>query len=281
MLRRDKMLFPFGKDKAVTFSFDDGVTQDINLIELMDKYNVKCTFNINSGKFGLKDTVQKMIIQPTHNKINREDIKDVYKNHEIAVHGYDHISLTEVSSEVKAYEIGRDKYELEKLLEDRIKGMAYAFGRYDEDTKSIMRLLKLRYGRTVKSTYNFNIPKDFLEWNPTCKFNDKEIMNITDRFLENNGRFETKLLYIWGHSYELDGLILWDHMEEVIRKISGHDDIWYATNGEIEEYVRAYRSLEYSMDGKKIYNDSNMDIWVEIAGVKYKIKSGSNVTIPY
>ena len=38
-----------GKLKAVTFSYDDGMTQDIRLIELLNKYNLKCTFNINSG----------------------------------------------------------------------------------------------------------------------------------------------------------------------------------------------------------------------------------------
>lgn len=38
-----------GKKKAVTFSFDDGVTQDIRLIEIFNKYGLKGTFNLNSG----------------------------------------------------------------------------------------------------------------------------------------------------------------------------------------------------------------------------------------
>ena len=33
-----------GKMKAVTFSYDDGVTQDIRLIELLNKYKLKSTF---------------------------------------------------------------------------------------------------------------------------------------------------------------------------------------------------------------------------------------------
>ena len=37
-----------GVNKAITFSFDDAVTQDIRLIELLNKYNLKCTFNVNS-----------------------------------------------------------------------------------------------------------------------------------------------------------------------------------------------------------------------------------------
>ena len=32
------LAFPGGKQKAVTFSYDDGVTQDIRLAEMFDKY---------------------------------------------------------------------------------------------------------------------------------------------------------------------------------------------------------------------------------------------------
>ena len=40
--------------KAVTFSYDDGVTQDIRLIELLNQYGLKCTFNLNSELLGKK-----------------------------------------------------------------------------------------------------------------------------------------------------------------------------------------------------------------------------------
>lgn len=41
-----------GKRKQVTFSYDDGVTQDIRLAELFHKYGLKATFNINSELLG-------------------------------------------------------------------------------------------------------------------------------------------------------------------------------------------------------------------------------------
>ena len=37
-----------GKNKAITFSYDDGVTQDRRLIEILNRYGLKATFNINS-----------------------------------------------------------------------------------------------------------------------------------------------------------------------------------------------------------------------------------------
>ena len=41
-----------GKMKAVTFSYDDAVTQDKRLIEIFHKYDLKATFNLNSGLLG-------------------------------------------------------------------------------------------------------------------------------------------------------------------------------------------------------------------------------------
>ena len=68
--------YPGGKRKAVTFSYDDGVMQDIRLAELFAKYGLKATFNFNnatcrSADFS-KEQVQKNFLS---------------RGHEIAVHG--------------------------------------------------------------------------------------------------------------------------------------------------------------------------------------------------
>ena len=52
----------------------------------------------------------------------------------------------------------------------------------------------------------------------------------------------------------------WDRIEKFLQKISGRSDVWYATNGEIERYVRAYRELVFTVDGKYVYNPSAIDV---------------------
>ena len=64
--------------------------------------------------------------------------------------------------------------------------------------------------------------------------------------------------------YEFDNNDNWDHLEEICKAISGKEDIWYATNMEICEYVKAYESLSYSADGKLIYNPTLFTIWLII-----------------
>ena len=42
-----------------------------------------------------------------------------------------------------------------------------------------------------------------------------------------------KIMYIWGHAYEFDIRNDWDKFEEVLKRLSGHDDIFYGTNKEV------------------------------------------------
>ena len=44
-----------------------------------------------------------------------------------------------------------------------------------------------------------------------------------------------QLLYIWGHSYELDLEDKWEQLEELFKLLSGHDDIVYGTNSAVFE----------------------------------------------
>ena len=71
------MRYPGGRAKAVTFSYDDGVTQDIRLIELFDKYNLKCTFNLNSGLAGVKENLVREGVTISHDHIEKEDFRSV------------------------------------------------------------------------------------------------------------------------------------------------------------------------------------------------------------
>jgi peptidoglycan-N-acetylglucosamine deacetylase len=47
-----ELLFPEGKSKALILSYDDGRTEDRQLVQLMNKYALKGTFHLNSNKLG-------------------------------------------------------------------------------------------------------------------------------------------------------------------------------------------------------------------------------------
>ena len=57
-------------------------------------------------------------------------------------------------------------------------------------------------------------------------------MDLIDRFLASDSE-EPQLFYLWGHSYEFHVDQNWDRMEEILKKLSGHDEIFYGTNREV------------------------------------------------
>ena len=279
------MRYPEGKFKAVTFSYDDGVRADVRFAGILDKYKMKGTFNINSGFFGRK------------NKLTPEEIKTsiLDAGHEVAVHGENHVAPG-IGSSVSV--IG-DVLDCRRTLESEfgiiIRGMAYPDtgirvmhnGNDKNEIKAYLRSLGIVYSRTLGGDNDtFMLPTDFLEWMPSAHHNNPKLMEYVDKFVslkEENTRSANRfprLFYLWGHSYEFDDRDNWNVIEDFCEAISGKDDTWYATNMEIYEYVKAYESLVTSADGKRIYNPSLKDVWIDVDGKsQYKIASGETVVI--
>ena len=224
-----------GRKKAVTFSFDDGVTQDIRLIEILNKYGLKGTFNINSGLLGGKQELERNGRIVSHNKIQPNQVKSLYAGHEIAVHTVNHPTLVGLPEEKIIFEVEEDRKALEKLCGYPIVGMAYPNGPNDDRVAKIIGdNSPIQYARTVTSTYSFNPQKDnLLRYNPTVYYIENCFEEIVDKFLNSQDE-EQQLLYIWGHAYEMDaGYISWEKFERICQKLAGKKDIFYGTNKEV------------------------------------------------
>ncbi|MBE5747317.1 MAG: polysaccharide deacetylase [Clostridiales bacterium] len=222
-----------GKKKAVTFSFDDGVTQDIRLVEILNKYGLKCTFNINSGLLGLPNRLERLKVN--HTKIKASEVKTLYAGHEIAVHSLTHPTLVGLDEETIIRQVEEDRIALEKLCGYPIVGMAYPNGPNDDRVAGIIaKNSPIKYSRTTTSTHSFKVQKEgLLRYNPTVCYIEDCFEEIVDKFLASESD-EDQLLYIWGHSYEMDAnLISWEKFEEVCKKLAFRDDIFYGTNKEV------------------------------------------------
>ena len=229
-----------GKNKAFTFSFDDGVLQDIRAIEIMDKYGLKGTFNLNSALIG---NVRELVTRGytvNHSKVAPKDVKEVYKNHEVAVHTKTHPLLPSLSDADVVNEVENDRQILSALCGYEVVGMAYPCGGENNDER-VAKLIKentgVKYSRTIKSVHNFDLQDDLYRFNPSVYFVNREKMfELGKQFIELKTE-EPKIFYVWGHTYELDmndpKYIRWEDFEEFCKMMSGHDDIFYGTNKEI------------------------------------------------
>ena len=283
-MRSEFKRYPGGKAKAVTFSYDDGVPQDQRLAALFDKYGMKATFNFNcecNRKFNF----------------TKEQIKELFlsKGHEIAVHGAFH----RANGNLRPIEGIRDVLDCRLELEDKcdqiIRGMAYPdtgitqmgnFGNY-EQIKNYLTELDIAYARTLGGDNNsFLVPQDFHAWMPTAHHDNPNIMKYIDEFLNldispaaYHAKRIPRLFYIWGHSYEFDRNDNWAHMEAICQKFAGNEELWFATNIEIYDYVQAYKSLRYSADGHTVYNPTLLTIWLDADSKPYCIQSGETIRI--
>ena len=272
------MKFKDGKSKALTLSYDDGVVQDIRLIDIMNKHGLKGTFNINSGRYFPEDGVR----EKYYGRMKLSEAKELYINsgHEVAVHAYTHPFLEKIESAAVVNEIIEDRKSIEREYKTLARGMAYPFGTYSEKVIDILKNCGICYSRTTKSTENFEVPTKWLALDPTCHHNNPRLMELAKRFVEEKPRFAVAnwLFYLWGHSYEFDNDDNWNVIEEFAEYVGGKDDIWYATNIEIYDYIKAYASLQMSVDEKIIHNPTNIDVWAaDSSGEILCIKAGETL----
>ena len=275
MFEEKYMRFPEGRSKALTFSYDDGVKADKKLIEIFNKYGLKGTFNLNSLLFDC---------ECWHGKMDEEQTFKTYNGcrHEIALHGARHIFMDKVPLPEAVNEIVQNRVYLENKFGRIVRGLAYAYNGYNADIINMLKGLGVSYARTTESTHTFDIPKDWYRLNPTCHHGDAMLEELTDKFLNKSPEDERKhrepwLFYIWGHSYEFDDNNNWHVIENLSKRVSGRKDIWFATNGEIRDYVSAYENLVFSIDGERVFNPSHTAVWIELRGKVYKINGGEEL----
>ncbi len=220
--------------KYFTLSFDDGTVQDIRFTEIINKYGLKCTFNINSGFFGQKHRLIRENLDVDHSELDADTAVIVYKGHEVAVHTVHHPNLLNLDKENIIKEVKDDEDALEKLFGYEIIGMAYPGGPYYNDfvIDTILENSKIRYARTTCSHNTFKMPDRLMEWHPTCHMNDEKLFELAETFIKDTSDNDM-LFYVWGHSFEFDIDNSWGRLEEFCKYISGRDKIKYVTNGEI------------------------------------------------
>lgn len=277
-MKRIFLQFPDFKDKAVTLSYDDGVIYDRRLMEILDKNGLKCTFNLNSGAFS-KDGAWRM---------TKQQALDLYKNsgHEVAIHGERHLNLTEVPIATANADVLNDRITLEEMFGTVITGMAYAYGAVNDAVVDVLKKCGVQYARTVNTTERFDLPTDWLRLPTTCHHNNPKLMQLAHDFIEDTacvyycqGVRAPRLFYLWGHSYEFHDDDNWNVIEEFAAYIGHRDDVWYATNIEIYRYVQAYDALQFDVVGKRVYNPSALDVYLNYYGKKVLVKAGETCAL--
>ncbi|MBQ7900985.1 MAG: polysaccharide deacetylase family protein [Clostridia bacterium] len=254
------MRYPGGKTKALTFSYDDGVEQDIRLIEILDKHHMKGTFNINSGLYSPEGTV--FAEGQVHRRMTKSMCEKLYKNHEVALHSLTHPYLESIPASECVKEVYQDRVNLENLTGKLVRGMAYPYGTCSDSVVEVLRNCGIAYSRTTVSTNSFKLPTDWLRLPATCHHRNPELMNLAKQFVEADNTIRPcTLFYLWGHAYEFEMNDNWHVIEEFTEYMADREDIWYATNIEIYDYIKKYEQLQFNAECTMCYNPTDTELF--------------------
>ncbi len=273
------MKFKDGKSKALTLSYDDGVVQDIRLVKILDQHGIKGTFNINTALYAPENKVR----EEFKGRMKLSEAKELFVNsgHEVAIHALTHPWLNKIKTDGIITEILEDRKNVEKEYGTLARGMAYPYGAYNDEVIDILKKCGVCYSRTVRATENFDIPQNWLALHPTCHHNSPRLMDLAKRFVETPSEKVSGawMFYLWGHSYEFDDNDNWEVIEKFAEYVGAKDDIWYATNIEIYDYVKAYESLQTSVDKSIVHNPAKTDVWFSHDGKIHLVKGGETLNI--
>jgi peptidoglycan/xylan/chitin deacetylase (PgdA/CDA1 family) len=207
--------------------WDDAVTADIRLIEILRKHHAKATFNVNPGLHGATrgggweykgSPVQRMAL---------DELRPTYEGFTVANHTMTHPRLQEIELEKARLEIVEGRDWLQQHFQQEVLGFAYPFGTYNDEVMELLREAGHVYGRTTKNVTPCFPPEDAMAFHADCHFL--------------NAEFDTKyeaakacgVFYFWGHSYEIIHEEMWNAFDQQIAKISADPDAEWAEVWEI------------------------------------------------
>ena len=269
-----RKLYPGGKAKAFNISYDDGVIQDIRFVELLNRYGLKGTFNLNYGLMRQGFTWQHECGM-TVRRIQEDQVSAVYEGHEIASHSYSHPYFDQMGEIDILKELGSDKFFLEKLFGREVAGYATPFYFYSDWMADCVRHCGFEYARISEESNDYSIPEDFYRWKGSKFHWDEDLEDFVKGFLETDQKLV--LCQLVGHSYDLDVLGLWDTLENICRRISENRDVWAATHLEIVRYLRNMEQVR--IKEREIINESSGTLWFRVNGSVISLLPGEKTEV--
>ena len=264
-----RLLYPYGKRKVFNITYDDGILQDIRFVELLNKYVIKGTFNLNSKL--MEEEFE--WIHPcgmTIKRLSKDVAKELYRGHEIASHTLTHPDFTNLSEEQIMYELSEDKKKLEEWFGCEVVGFGVPFDYYDDVAAECVKRCGFKYARNSEESYSYNPWENFYHWRAGTYHVMPGFLPFVEGFFDTDEKLA--LCQIVGHSYDLDTENMWDVMENILKRVSEDEDIISMTHAEIVSYLQAMQIAELTEKG--IENSSDKELWFEIDGEIICIKPG-------
>lgn len=213
----------------LTFSWDDGALQDEKLFELHSKYEIPGMFFVPTKNREGRDVLTPEMIRKSESKYIK-----------FGGHTQNHIYLTELNLNDVETEVVENKKYLEDVLGHQVDDFCLPGGKYSRgilkiiykhyktirtaDTmnfRSMERLLKPSihfYPRGFKSLLGNAVRNDsYREFGFLLRHFNDDYFDVINKLIEYERTKNNRIVMIWGHSWEIEKLGLWNKLEHLMK----------------------------------------------------------------
>ena len=274
-MKPSQFLWPGGRRLALTSCWDDGTVHDRRLVGLLNRYGLKGSFNLCSGKLGLSAEQSGW-----KEFIRADEVAVLYKGHEVCSHSVNHPRMWSLPLDQLRWEVLEDRRRLEALVGYPVRGFAipYSWPTGHDWSVQFLRSCGFKYMRHTTSIPEFEHPADFMDWHPTAHCH-ADLPGLWASMLERSLDQPGQLFYLWGHSYEFEDEWGWEAIEAFAQLAGETDGVYHASKGDVYDYVIAWRSMDWSLDGTLARNNSALPLWFLRSGKTVKIESGQSLRL--
>ena len=199
---------------TVVQCWDDGVTADARVVEILRRHQARATFNLNAARHAPERQPGWLFKGTPVGRLGWNEMRELYEGFGIANHSLTHPHLEEIPIEEARRDIAEGRERLEQFFERPVTGFAYPFGTYNPAVMAAVRETGHVYARTTGKVERPFPPEDPMAFHPNCHF-------LAPDFWE---RYEKAraggVFYFWGHSYEMITEAMWADFEAKIARIS-------------------------------------------------------------
>jgi peptidoglycan-N-acetylglucosamine deacetylase len=270
-----QFLWPAGRAVALTTDWDDGTEHDRRLIAVLNRYGLKGSFNLCSGKLGLN-------AQQSGWKayVRADEVAALHAGHEVCSHTVNHPRLWSLPADQARWEMLEDRRRLEALTGTPVRGFVVPFGWKTGFDRCIelARGCGFHHMRHTDPVPSYDLPGDFLSWHPSCHCS-ADLAGLWQTMIERSQDQPGLLFNVWGHSYEFEDELGWERIEAFAALAAATPGVWFASKGDVYDYVTAWRALDWSLDGAVVRNRSASAIWFRQAGETRVVGGGETLRL--
>ena len=203
---------------TVVQCWDDGVSSDVRVADILRKHGARASFNLNAGLHQAKRASSWRYKDTDVQRLGWDEMKDVYDGFTIANHSLTHPSLTKIPLDQARREVAEGRERLQQFFGQPVTGFVYPNGVYNNEVMAVIREAGHVYARTAQNIEHPFPPEDAMAFHPCCHFLAGDFWSRYEK-AKAGGVF-----YFWGHSYEIISESMWAAFEQTIARITSDGD---------------------------------------------------------